>query len=289
MKYHIPKDYIGSLVSFIKLKSFNFKISLIFIASLFLFNTAPRFQSSVTLNDTIPRSTMQSHYGHLKLNIVSNSLSFNTDFYFNSNATQGLDPGYDSALGGNPPSFSIYSFLLQDNTGIPLAIQALSNTDMNDVTVPLGINSSQGQEVTFSIVESDIPQFINIYLEDRSNNTFTLLNTNNYSFTADNNLTGTGRFYLTFEGDALGTPKQPLEGLHIYADADNKTVVINGQLLSNTNFKLYDIHGRLVRTTELDVASSNQVIDTSQLSANIYVIELVDDANQKRVQKVVIK
>ncbi len=289
MKNHISKNTIRSLFSFIKLQTFSAKTSLIILGSLFLYNTGPSFQSSGLFDAINQRSTMQSHYGHLKLNITSNSLSFSTDFYFNSNATQGLDPGYDSALGGNPPSFSIYSFLLQDNTGIPLAIQALSNTDMNDVTVPLGLNASQGQEVTFSIVESDIPQFINIHLEDRSNNTFTLLNTANYSFTPDANLTGTGRFYLIFEADALGTTEQSLEGLHIYADADSKTIVINGQLLRNTNSKLYDIHGRLVRTTELDVASSNQIIDTSQLSTDIYILELVDDANQKRVQKVVIK
>ena len=145
---------------------------------------------------------------------------------------------------------------------------------MNDVTIPLGLNVSQGQEVTFSITESDILDSIRIYLEDRSNNTITLLNTSDYSFTPDVNLTGTGRFYLIFEGDALGTTEQSLERLHIYADADNKTIVINGQLLSHTNSKLYDIHGRLVRTTALDPTSSNQIIDTSQLSTGIYIIQL---------------
>jgi hypothetical protein len=289
MKNYISKKKIRSLFSFIKLQLFSTKTSLIILGSFFLFNTGPSLQNSGLFDAINQRSTIQAHHGHLKLNIASNNLSFNTDFYFNSNATQGLDPGYDSALGANPSSFSIYSFLLQDNTGIALAIQALSDTDMNEVTVPLGLNASQGQEVTFSIIESDIPEFINIHLEDRSNNTFTLLNTNNYSFTPDTNLTGTGRFYLIFEGDALGTTEQSLEGLHIYADADNKTIVINGQLLSNTNFKLYDIHGKLVITNALEVASSNQIIDTSQLSTDIYILELVDDTNQRHVQKVVIK
>ncbi len=289
MKNYISKVPISNLISFSKLKTFNIKVSLIICASFILFNTGPSFRSLGLLDATNPRSIMQSHYGHLELQIESNSLSYNTDFYFNSNATRGLDPGYDSAIGGNPPSFSIYSFLLEGNTGIALAIQALSNTDMNDVTIPLGLNASQGQDVTFSITESDILDSIRMYLEDRSNNTITLLNTTDYSFTPDVNLTGTGRFYLIFEGDALGTTEQSLERLHIYADADNKTIVINGQLLSHTNSKLYDIHGRLVRTTALDVTSSNQIIDTSQLSTGIYILELVDDTNQKRAQKVVIK
>jgi hypothetical protein len=290
MKNHLSKNTNRSLFSFIKLKTFSTKTSLIFIGSFFLFNTGPSSQGSCLFETINHRSAIQqSHYGHLKLKIESNSLSSDTDFYFNSNATRGLDPGYDAAIGGNPQSFSIYSFLLEGNTGIALAIQALSNTDMNDVTIPLGVNISQGQEVTFSIAESDIIDSISMYLEDRANNTTTLLNTTDYTFSPDANLTGTGRFYLIFEGDALGTTEQSLEGLDIYSDTDNKTIVINGKLLSPTNYKLYDIHGRLFRTTELDVTSSNQLIDTSQLSTGIYIIEVVDDANQKRVQKVVIR
>ncbi|WP_296384926.1 T9SS type A sorting domain-containing protein [Winogradskyella sp.] len=278
MKPNVSKNLIGSLLSFIHSNSI--KTALIIFSSLLLYNAAP------LLDDT----PISSHYGHLKLNINTSSLSYFTEFYFNSNASVGLDPGYDAAMfGGNTPSFSIYSHLVQNSIGTDFAVQALSHTDMNDVTIPIGVNANQGQEVTFSITQSDVPQSIDIYLEDRFNNTFTLLNTNDYNFTADVNLSGTGRFYLKFEGDALSTNEQPLEELHIYADAYNKAIVINGQLLSSTNFKLYDIHGRLVRTKELDITSSNQIIDTSQLSTDIYILELIDNNNQRRVQKVVLK
>ena len=233
--------------------------------------------------------TTPVHFGHVKLNSSSGDSNYNTDFYFNSNATQGLDPGYDAALfGGNPPSFSIYSYLVENNTGIPFTIQALSDTAMYDVVVPLGIHASQGQEVTISIIESDMPDAIDIYLEDTSNNTFTLLNTNDYIFTAESNLTGVGRFYLRFSGDALGTSESQLENLNIFADINEKTIVIAGQLQSETKVKLFDIHGRVL-SNDLDTSNTRQIIDVSYLSAGIYIIELQNDTTERRIQKLIIR
>ncbi len=277
MKYYISKSSIGSLISFIKPKSLNIKTSLILLCSLFLFNA-------------IQAQTTSSHYGHLKLKISSNSLNYNTEFYFNSNASQGLDPGYDaSVFGGNPPVFSIYSYLVQNNTGMAFAVQALSNTDMNNVTVSLGINAELGQEVTFSIEQSDVPESVSIYLEDRVNNTFTLLNTNDYNFTTDTNLSGTGRFYLIFEGDALNTTQQSLDSLNIHVDAHNNNIVVKGNLDSDTEFRLYDTNGRLVNYKVLEIGSTSQTIDTSALSTGVYIVKLISQNAEKRTQKIVIQ
>ena len=178
---------------------------------------------------------------------------------------------------------------MQDNVGIAFTVQALSNSNMNDITIPLGINANQGQNITFSIAESDIPGSINIYLEDRLNNIFTLLNNNDYSFTADTNLSSTGRFYLRFESDALSIVEQSLEGLQIYADATNKAININGQLHSRTNFNIYDINGRILTTKPLEITSTYQSIDVSQLSTGIYIVELISNTNEKRIEKLIIK
>lgn len=231
-----------------------------------------------------------SHFGHIKLNISASNSSYNTDFYFNSNATLGLDPGYDSALlGGNPPSFSIYSHLVEGNTGTPFTIQTLSNTSMYNVTIPLGVNVSQGQEVTISIIETDMPDEIDIYLEDTSNNTDTLLNTSDYIFTADSNIAGVGRFYIRFDGDALGISESSSEYLNIFADINEKTIVIAGQLQSDTKAILFDINGRVILSNELDTASTRQIIDVSRLLAGIYIIELESNTIERRIQKLVIR
>jgi uncharacterized repeat protein (TIGR03806 family) len=249
----------------------------------------PEMRVSGTSDDFIEGRTSSAHYGYLKLNLNSEELNYKTEFYFNSNSSLGLDPGYDAALfGGNPPSFSIYSNLVENNTGAALAIQCLNNLDINNVTIPLGINANAGQEVTFSIAQSDILQTINVYLEDNSNNTFTLLNTDNYSFTADADLAGAGRFYLRFEGGVLSALEQSLDGLKIYSNTIQKTIVIEGQLHSDTEFTLYDIHGRIVRDRSLNVTSTKQSIDTYNLNTGMYIIELVNKENQKRTHKLII-
>ena len=234
------------------------------------------------------RSSSSPHHGHIQLKSSSSESNFSTDFYFNSNATQGFDPGYDSALfSENPPAFSIYSHLVEDNSGTPLAVQTFNPIAMYDVVIPLGVNASQGQEVTLSITETDMPEDIIIYLEDTSNNSFTLLNTNDYVFTANDNLTGTGRFYLRFSGDALSVDKSNFTTVNIWSH--DKTINISGQLLSETKARLYDVNGRVVLTNTLNANSAKQTIDVSHISAGIYIMELDSKTNERRIEKLIIR
>ncbi|WP_179019675.1 PQQ-dependent sugar dehydrogenase [Winogradskyella forsetii] len=253
----------------------------------------PVMRASGTSDDFIAgRSSNMAHFGYIKLkaNTTNSVNEYSTDFYFNSNATQGLDPGYDAALyGSSPPAFSIYSYLVENDSGIPFTIQALSDTALNNVTVALGINASQGQELTISIFETDLPDSIDVYLEDTLNNTFTLLNSGDYTFTADTNLSGAGRFYLRFEGDALSVNNPSFDNLKISANQINRTVEITGQLEEKTSFKLFDIHGRVILSTPLDITSTQQLVDVRHLNSGIYIVELTNTSGEKRIQKLIIK
>jgi hypothetical protein len=280
MKLNIYKSQIGNLI--IKPKSIFTKVALSVVFSLILFSSASPVDE---LSDEMP-----IHYGYLKLYITaSNSIRY-TEFYFNSNATQGLDPGYDTSVyGGTPPPFAIYSHLVQNNTGIAFAVQALSDTDMNNITVPLGINASQGQEILLSIAETDIPQSINIYIEDRETNTLTLLNENTYSFTAATNLSGTGRFFVKFEADALSTIEQTLDRLKIYSDSSNHTLVIKGALDSDTELRLFDINGRLINYLVLDEMTTKHTLNIGELDTGVYIVKLKNKNSESFTQKIIIQ
>ncbi len=251
----------------------------------------PNMRVSGNSDDFIQgRSSSSPHHGYLKLLANSGTSDYSTDFYFNDNATQGLDSGYDASLfNGNTPEFSIYSNLVDNSSNTAFAIQSLDSNAINDVTIPLGLHALQGQNVTISISETDIPSSINVYLEDNLNNTYTLLNTNTYNFTAMSDLTGTGRFYLRFQNQSLSTPASALEDLSIFSLEKEKAIVILGQLQGKTNFKLYDINGRALIANKLDLYSTRQVINVGHLSAGIYIVELVTNGNKKRVQKLIIK
>ncbi|WP_179004909.1 Calx-beta domain-containing protein [Winogradskyella forsetii] len=224
---------------------------------------------------------------NLKLNLSNTTDNFITDIFFTENSSQGLDPGYDaSLLGGAAPSFALYSHLVQDNTGVPFAVQALSKTDYIDVTIPLGVNANQSEQLTFSISESNLPSSVEVYLDDTVANTSTLLNTGDYILTPNTDLNGTGRFYLRFTENTLSTLNPDLDHLNIYSNKSAKTIVIAGQLLESTTAKLYDIQGRLVQTTLLDTTRL-QTIDVSNLNAGIYIVQL-ENGLQNKTQKVII-
>ncbi|MFK7833691.1 MAG: choice-of-anchor J domain-containing protein [Winogradskyella sp.] len=217
-------------------------------------------------------------------------LALNTDatttFFFNDNASRGLDAGYDAKVfGGNTPMFS---HLVEDNTGVSMALQALAISDLSDVSIPLGVNANQGEQLNFSVALSTLPNTVSVYLDDTLNNTSTLLNTSDYVLTPNANLSGTGRFYLRFGNNALSVSETSFDHLNIYTNDKAKTVVILGQLLEPTTAHIYDLQGRSVLSTNLMTSLHTQTIDISNLSIGVYVVEL-QNASQTKTQKVIIK
>jgi hypothetical protein len=226
---------------------------------------------------------------HLKLQLSTTVEVYNTDFYFNENSTLALDPGYDAGVwGNNAPSFSIYSELVDESTGLDLAIQSLPLDNLETMIIPLGIHSSSGEQITVSIAESDLPASTEVYLEDRVNNTFTLLTTSDFVYTPTEALNDTGRFYLRFSTESLATTENELEDLRIFTTKTPRVLTVSGQLLRDTELKLYDVRGRLVLTKRLNEAAVNNQIDISRLEDGIYVVEL-NNLYQRKTQKVIIR
>jgi hypothetical protein len=224
----------------------------------------------------------------LKLQSAVNESS--TNIYFIEGSTRGLDVGYDAgSYTGNTAEFSIFSNLVEENTGLDMAIQALPYNDFNAVSVPLGINAEAGVELTVGVDDiSTLPSNINVYLEDTVQNTWTLLNNTDYTFTPNIVLNGTGRFFIRYSSVTLSTNANNRNDLIIYATSNPKELVIKGQLSRNTEAALYDIQGRLVIAQKLDAFSSLNSIDVSRVSKGIYIVK-VSNQNQIKTQKLIIK
>lgn len=223
-----------------------------------------------------------------KLKAFTSAKSYMTQFYFNNTSSLGLDHGYDGKILGTAPNFALYSELVEDNTGLKMALQSLNLSDLSSTTViPLGVNANAGEQLTFSIIENSLPSDVEIYLEDTETNTFTLLNSSDYILTPSLNLSGTGRFYLRFETTALSVTETTLADLSIYANPSNKTIIIDGVIGKSTMAQIYDIQGRLVQKQQLSSATRTQSIDASNLSAGVYVVQIAN-GTQNKTQKVVI-
>lgn len=237
----------------------------------------PAMRTSGSSDDFIAGRSSDDELTFFNLNLSAANKSYNTEFYFNDNATSGLDSGYDAVLwGADTSGFMIYSHLAHENTGIPIALQALGNDDLVDIRIPLGVNANSSDQLTISITEFNLPNNITVYLEDSYENTVTFLNSDDYVFTPDTDLLGTGRFFLSFTENSLSIEENTLSTINIFSESITKRIVINGILDKPTNAKIYDMQGRMVNSQDLNSNSTSQYMDVNYLSSGVYVVRLTN-------------
>jgi len=248
----------------------------------------PSMRKIGTDDDFISGRTATTNLALAKLKLTNSNNSYSTNIYFRDINTRGLDPGYDTGA-FNQTALGIYTHLVEDNNGVQLANQSLPYNDLNDVVVPLAVNADQGVQISISLdPASTIPEANFVYLEDNVKNSWSLLNSSDYTFTPSVALSGTGRFFLHFSANTLSVEDNVWNGLQIYTAASSKLLIIKGQLSNSTTANLYDLQGRLILTRELNQYSTKNEIDISSISTGIYTVK-VDSGNQTKTQKVIIK
>lgn len=236
--------------------------------------------STLTVND------------YVKLSLsASNLYPMETEIYFNNFGSNGLDVGYDTAVYGGQAdnNFGIYTHLVEGNTNQDMAIQTLDHSNLLTHIVPLGINATAGTTLTISLTDSLLPENTTVYLEDRLANTWTVLSDADYTFTAAASLTTSGRFYIHFEDNSptLSNTEFDVNNLDIKSIAGAKTILINGNLDSNSILELYDINGRKLLTRTLDNYKTTQQIDVSYLATAAYIVS-VRNTTQKVDKQIII-
>lgn len=251
----------------------------------------PAMRTIGTSDDFIAGRIDNSNLALAKLNLTNATSNYQTNIYFRDINTRGLDPGYDTgafnAFGNDVEG--IFTHLVEDNTGVELVNQSLPYVDLNNVVVPLGIKANQGVQISIGLdAASTVPAANFVYLEDNLTNTWTLLNTGDYTFTPSADISGTGRFYVHFSSTTLSTDDDSFSGLQIYADQPNKTVVVKGQLSNNTNISIFDMRGRKLLQQDLDHSTTTNFVDVNILSTGVYIVQL-SNRSQNKTQKVIIK
>ena len=230
----------------------------------------PAMQTVAGGDDFIVAKTTNTSY-ELVLEMHNNTfLIGTTKFYFKEGLTLGLDPGYDA--GAFNQAAAITSRLAEEDQGINLSINAMDVAHMNSATIPLVINQQEGQTFKVSIANNSLSEEVNIYLEDTLNGTITLLQEKDFELTAQNALSGAGRFYIHLTTNALSNEDSLNTMLvNIYKGKGNNFITIAG-LRSEATIKLYSILGKEVRVKTL--STSTETLSTNGLSSGIYIIQL---------------
>ena len=251
------------------------------------FNFTESNQSDNSGTDTFQRTA--ATFPEIELSVADESTHRYIKLYFNDAATKGFDNGYDGELfGGVANSFEIYSHLLEDNQGEKYQIQSLPSSDLASMVIPVGLKAASGKELAFSVKKLNLPTDINVYLEDRVTNTFTLLDETNsvYNITLSSAIDGIGRFYLHTSNSVLSTSDVNLNSVSIFK-INNSNLRVAGLSQGKASISLYNILGKQMMMTTFDAINSND-ISLPKLAAGVYIVQLTTEAG-KLNKKIILK
>ena len=236
-------------------------------------------------------SIIDDNRAELFLSIYQSAFIEGTEIYFIENVTDGLDSGYDVRRFPNGNNaVSIFSRLINNDSGVDLGNQSLAYSEMWDKVIPLGINALGGEEMTIGISHRTTPADLNIYLEDTEEGTMTNLLEGDFVYTPTSDLEGVGRFFIHMTADTMSNEEVSTSMLNAYKEIDASYITIEGLATqaNETNVSLYNILGRKVLSTTLNNNMGTQTISTVGLSAGIYVIEL-ESGTDRLTKKLIIK
>ncbi|MGK0307434.1 MAG: hypothetical protein ACI8RP_000386 [Urechidicola sp.] len=222
--------------------------------------------------DTFQKSNSRPE---IKLKFTDGTDSRTTEIYYINGTTTSFDTGYDGKLfGGVAHPFALYSHLISESKGHNYAIQSLSNSDYENMVIPIGVNVNADKEITFSTESLNFPPEIKVYLEDKFNNTFTRLDEVNskYTITVTETLKGIGRFYLHTKSSVLSSNNIELENVSVYKTEDSMLRIV-GLSKGKINIKLVNMLGKQVLNTSF-IMNGVEDISLPKLANGIYIVQL---------------
>ena len=230
---------------------------------------------------------LSSERPEISLVLSDGEITRDTDVYYIDGTTTGFDNGYDSTtFGGAANSFSIYTHLVANSNGQDLAIQSLPNSDLDTMIIPVGITAAAGEQISISANAINLPEGVNIYLEDKNDNSFTILDsTSTFTTTPDEDLNGIGRFYIHTTATALSDNQVSLTNVSMYVVDSNLT--ITGVHTANASVRVYDLVGKEVVNTSFEGTGLNK-IELPVLTTGVYVVQL-ETQTEAVNKKIIIK
>lgn len=210
----------------------------------------------------------------INLSITNINKTSNTSIFYYSGKTTGFDNGYDSSIfTGAGDSFTVYTKLASEENNKKLAIQTLPKSNFETMIIPVGVYAPSDSEITFSAKGINLPKEHNIYLEDKLNSTFTLLDdSSNYVASVKTNYTEDRFFIHTKTASVLNSETFSLNNINIFKTS-NSTLKITGLEKEKATVSIFNILGKNVMNTTFE-SSTEKNITLPKLASGVYIIKL---------------
>ncbi|MGB2128154.1 MAG: DUF4955 domain-containing protein [Flavicella sp.] len=213
-------------------------------------------------------------YPEIRILANANGLERFASVRFRENASKGFDNGMDGKVfSGVATDFDLYTELLEADVDGKYQVQTVPNSGYESMVFPLGVTSSADTSVTFTANSLNIPSGFNVYLEDRTHGTTTVLSDADTSYTTDILTSGsTGRFYLHLKTNFLSNENKRLEHIVVYKTREDRLRLL-GLKKGNTHIVIYDMLGKKVFEKET-IVSADESIALPKVKKGIYLISL---------------
>ncbi|ARN78462.1 hypothetical protein BST97_10950 [Nonlabens spongiae] len=212
-----------------------------------------------------------------------------TKVFFDNRGTTGFDNGYDSTLFADATNhLELFTGLVANDQDMRLAIQTLSRDNMENNVIPVGVIAGAGDLLEFSIGTENLPTGLNVYLEDRLNQTLTLLEQGGagYSVALDSDMNATGRFFIQMSNTTLGTGSTTTANIKIFTTNDNN-LRITGLEDGKKAVAIYSLLGKEIVHHSFNTVGTED-ISLPLVSAGIYIVNLQTEKGQQS-QKILIQ
>jgi len=223
-------------------------------------------------NSDFYKSTNEDNNSRFYLTISGPDGDYNeTMIGFISGATDGLDKGFDAIKRKGNSHITLYSKLVSGEAG-DFAIQALAPSGEN-VIVPITLEANKPGTYIFGNGLMDNFENISVKLEDRLNNTFTLMGeTAQYSFTVPDGTTIENRFYLHFKS-SVGIEDPTATRNTIYSFGNTVYFETEGK----AQLVIYNLTGQKIAGYDFINAASQAININAQ--NGWYIVKLVMDGS----------
>ena len=215
----------------------------------------------------------------IDLKMTVNAATKTTKIKYLSNATTGLDPGYDAGtFNATSSNLNVYTHLVSNNEGVNFALQCLPNANFDDMVIPVGVTAKKDDELSFTSTTLHIPFGIKVFLEDKVANTFTRIDSENanYKVKISEDLNGIGRFYLHTSSKTLSVNDVPTATNISVFVKDRTNITVAGLNSENATLQLSNMLGEKVFKQPFKAKGKNTIV-ISNLKTGIYIVSIQSD------------
>lgn len=264
-------------------------------AAKFIAPTQGFFVRALTNNNFNFMDAMQNHQTtnsfqrtesrpEINIDVYDNTAHKTTAVYYINGTTTSFDNGYDSTIFKNSDNeFSVYTVVVDESDTRKLGIQSLPNSNYENMIIPLEIKVASEKTISINVNSSNFPSGIKTYLEDKKDNSFTLLENNKKQQVSINNATS-NRFFIHTRSSVLNTSNYLNSEITIFNNK-NKVTIKGLKNEETTTIKVFDVSGKNV-FNKIIMGKNNNNFTLSNAKSGIYIIH-VETTHHKMIKKII--